>query len=263
MLRFAPSVLIAIFACLPICLWAEHTVEEMKAFADRGSSGNYYVKEEDRTKAMGKVGWMYYKGEGGATQDFAEAARWFRRAADRGDGGSESMLGVMYYKGEGVARNLAESFKWFNHAAARGNAKAGENRDKIKEALISEYLQKSAQGSQPPPTVVVCQSDITAYNPASVVEPVGTFKEGTLLEIKDAPSATGMKNATLRLPDGKVVEAVCFAKDFEKPPTITQYTADPLQPQKITGPKKAWGGEPDWKHVEDDPNFKGIKPKGQ
>jgi len=247
--------------CVPMRLVAEHTLEEMIAFADRGSSGNYYVKEEDRTRAMARVGWMYYKGEGGATQNFSEAIRWFRKAAERGEGSAESMLGVMYFKGEGVAVNLAESFKWFNHAAARGDADSAKSRDRVKEALIAEYLEKTAPSGQTPPTVVVCQSDITAYNPASVAQPIGTFQEASVLEVRDSPTMTGMKNALLRLPDGKVVEAVCIAKDFEKPPSITQPTANPLQPEALTGAKKKWGGEPDWKRVEDNPNFHGIKPK--
>jgi TPR repeat protein len=54
---------------------------------------------------------MYFQGEC-TRADPAEAAAWFRRAADQGLAGSQSMLAVMYEKGVGVERDAAEAARW-------------------------------------------------------------------------------------------------------------------------------------------------------
>jgi len=46
---------------------------------------------------------MYQIGQGVA-QDYAEAARWYRKAADQGGVAAQFNLGVMYYEGQGCRR---------------------------------------------------------------------------------------------------------------------------------------------------------------
>ncbi len=57
------------------------------------------------------LGFMYFQGEC-TKADTAEAARWFRRAAEQGLAGSQSMLATMYEKGVGVERDAAAAAKW-------------------------------------------------------------------------------------------------------------------------------------------------------
>lgn len=45
----------------------------------------------------------------GVTQDFAEAARWYHMAAERGDANAQHNLGVMYDNGDGVNQDYAEA----------------------------------------------------------------------------------------------------------------------------------------------------------
>jgi TPR repeat protein len=54
---------------------------------------------------------MYFQGEC-TRADPAEAARWFKLAADQGLAGSQSTLAMMYEKGVGVERVAAEAAKW-------------------------------------------------------------------------------------------------------------------------------------------------------
>jgi hypothetical protein len=54
---------------------------------------------------------MYFQGEC-TRADPAEAARWFRLAADQGLAGSQATLATMYEKGVGVAQDAAEAAKW-------------------------------------------------------------------------------------------------------------------------------------------------------
>jgi hypothetical protein len=60
---------------------------------------------------------MYEKGNGIA-QDYAEAVRWYRRAADQGDPAGQHNLGVMYRDGSGVLQDYVQAYMWFNLAAS-------------------------------------------------------------------------------------------------------------------------------------------------
>ena len=56
--------------------------------------------------------------------DYLPAIRLFRPLAEQGNPKAQSVLGAMYRRGQGVARNPVRSFVWFSFAAARGDAKA-------------------------------------------------------------------------------------------------------------------------------------------
>ena len=61
------------------------------------------------------------------TQDYAEAARWFRKAADQGLAEAQFNLGIMYDGGQGVAQDYAEAVRWFRKAADQSLAAAQFN----------------------------------------------------------------------------------------------------------------------------------------
>ena len=56
--------------------------------------------------------------------DYVPAIRLFRPLAEQGNPKAQSVIGVMYRKGQGVARSSVHAFMWFSLAAARGDAKA-------------------------------------------------------------------------------------------------------------------------------------------
>ena len=56
--------------------------------------------------------------------DYAEAAIWYRKAADHGDAGAQTSLGLMYASGEGVRQDQAQAAIWFRKAADQGDALA-------------------------------------------------------------------------------------------------------------------------------------------
>jgi uncharacterized protein len=92
----------------------------------QGISGNApgQVKEDTGSmKAQRDKGDMYFLGQG-VPQDSAEAARWYRKAADQGDAISEYILGVLYDEGQGVTQDYAEAARWFRKAADQGDADA-------------------------------------------------------------------------------------------------------------------------------------------
>ena len=58
---------------------------------------------------------MYDNGHG-VRQDYAEAFRWYHKAAEQGDAEAQYNLGAMYHNGDGVRRNFHLSKEWFSKA---------------------------------------------------------------------------------------------------------------------------------------------------
>ncbi len=77
-------------------------------------------------KAMYNMGNDYYYGRNGKTKDYAEAVKWYRKAAEQGYADGQNDLGYMYRKGLGVTQDYAEAVKWYRKAAEQGNA-SGQN----------------------------------------------------------------------------------------------------------------------------------------
>jgi Sel1 repeat len=79
--------------------------------------------EQGQTDAQYSLGECYYEGNGIARDD-KEAVKWFRKAAEQGQADAQYSLGECYYEGNGVARDNIEAFKWFRKAAEQGQADA-------------------------------------------------------------------------------------------------------------------------------------------
>src|SRR3954471_8394800 len=52
----------------------------------------------------------------GVPQDFAEALRWYRVAAEKGNEDAQICLGDMYRLGQGVLKDPAEAERWYRTA---------------------------------------------------------------------------------------------------------------------------------------------------
>ena len=57
-------------------------------------------------------------------KNYAEAVKWYRKAAEQGHATAQNNLGVCYDRGQGVEKNYTEAAKWYRKAAERGNASA-------------------------------------------------------------------------------------------------------------------------------------------
>jgi len=62
---------------------------------------------------------MYEDGHGVA-QNYREAAKWYRLAAEQGIALAQFNLGLLYENGQGVPQNSKEAVKWFRLAADKG-----------------------------------------------------------------------------------------------------------------------------------------------
>ncbi|HHF1770681.1 TPA: tetratricopeptide repeat protein [Haemophilus influenzae] len=108
-------------------------------------------------KAQLFLGRMYYEGEF-FKQDYVEAAKWYRKAAEQGEEYGLLFLGEMYENGEGVEKDYAEAIKLYSKAAEQGDFMAlfflgdmyanglGVKQNKVK---AKELFKKSCkQGSE-------------------------------------------------------------------------------------------------------------------
>ena len=74
--------------------------------------------------------------------DYAPAMKLFRPLAQTGNAKAQNVLGVMYHKGEGVARSSVRAFMWFSLAAKKGDASAKASLQEMsKEMKPAEIAQ--------------------------------------------------------------------------------------------------------------------------
>ncbi|MBO0132420.1 peptidoglycan-binding protein [Agrobacterium burrii] len=78
------------------------------------------------TQALFEIAARYTEGRG-VTADRAEAAKWYKLAADRGLAPAQYRLANLYEKANGVERNLSEAKRYYTLAAEQGNAGAMHN----------------------------------------------------------------------------------------------------------------------------------------
>lgn len=89
-----------------------NTTEALKWYQMAASNG-------ERIKAADRIGTLYHQDE-----NYKEALKYFRIAADAGSASAQVYLGAYYNQGYGVTVNQAESFKWYQKAAKQGASAA-------------------------------------------------------------------------------------------------------------------------------------------
>ena len=70
---------------------------------------------------------VLYAGGQGVEKDLKEAARWYQVAADHGQIEAEYNLGVQYSEGQGVAQDFEQASRWYRKAAEQGHRDAQYN----------------------------------------------------------------------------------------------------------------------------------------
>ena len=83
----------------------------------------HQLGDEDDVEAQYNLGMLYATGES-VGQSAAEAAKWYRRAAEQHHVDAQYQLGLMYITGRGVPKDDAEAARWWLLAARQGNVDA-------------------------------------------------------------------------------------------------------------------------------------------
>ena len=97
--------------------------------------------------AQNNRGGMYEFGRG-VPQDYGEAVRWYRLAADQGHASAQRNLGGMYADGRGVPQDDVAAHMWANLAAAQGDETARELRDYLSERMSSGQIAAAQRAAR-------------------------------------------------------------------------------------------------------------------
>ena len=96
------------------------TLLKSLAGAEQGESDTQFV-----------LGCMYSRGEG-VELDYAEANRWWRKAAEQGDADAQFNLGLQYAMGMGVTQDYDEAARWLGKAASQGHEAAQDELEDLR-----------------------------------------------------------------------------------------------------------------------------------
>jgi hypothetical protein len=123
---------------------------------DHKEAARWYVRaaEKGNRAATMRLGDLYSENRGDVAKNHVEAARWFRRAAENGDPKGQYCLACLLLDGEGLPHDPAEAKIWLAKSAEGGNAEA-----RIKLALLNK-------DSAPGKVVVLNRDDLeeSSYN---------------------------------------------------------------------------------------------------
>ena len=75
--------------------------------------------------------------------DYAPAIRLFRPLAEKGNAKAQNLIGVMYHKGQGVARNSVRALAWFSVAARKGDREAKAKMQEVSKTMTPDELSQA------------------------------------------------------------------------------------------------------------------------
>jgi len=93
-------------------------------------------------QGLAEAQWIYADScrigiKGLLSQNSAEAAKWYRKAAEQGYAKAQSSLGGLYFLGDGVPRNYIEAYKWFALGMAQGNEVAKQGVSVLENSMLT------------------------------------------------------------------------------------------------------------------------------
>lgn len=109
-----------------------------------GEAARWYrnAAEKDEPMAQSKLGILYYYGLG-VPQDYAEAGRWFTKAAEHGDRSAQAVLASLYALGEGLPRDYVKAYYWYTRAAEQGNEDAVAGRSSLVDEMTPAQMDEA------------------------------------------------------------------------------------------------------------------------
>ena len=88
--------------------------------------------DQNHAGAQATLGYMYERGYG-LKADAAEAAKWYRKSAEQGDANGQFRLGRAYQFGIGVPQKRQEAIRWFDKAGDQGHDQANYFANHLKQ----------------------------------------------------------------------------------------------------------------------------------
>lgn len=122
----AISVVIAFSAASATAGWDEGIAAQKAKQYDVAMKEFRALADQGDAAGQYAVGFMYYRGQG-VEKNLQEAAAWYRKAAEQGYADAQTELAEMYESGEGVPRSDRDAASWYRKAAEQGDAIAQNN----------------------------------------------------------------------------------------------------------------------------------------
>ena len=102
------------------------------------------ISDKTDPETQYEIGNKYYKGEE-VIQDYSEAAKWYRLAAEQGNANAQTSLGLMNKNGHGFIQDNLAALWWFGLAAEQGDALAQYNLGQLYEIgpgmVLKDYTE--------------------------------------------------------------------------------------------------------------------------
>ena len=119
-------------------------------------------------------GYMYSQGKG-TEKKAAEAVKWFRKAADKGNALAQNELGLMFEKGRGVSKNIDEAKKLYRRAANQGNKDAKNSLNRLETPIAPTPTPPKNDAIEELKEAIATEKEIF-----TVVEEPPSFPGGTI-----------------------------------------------------------------------------------
>lgn len=104
------AMILALLVGLTVSATAEiPSFENVKAKAEKGDKYSQF-----------EVGVAYIYGKG-VRQDYGNAMKWFRKAADQNNAEAQGYIGTLYENGEGVRQNKVTAKEWYGKSCDNGS----------------------------------------------------------------------------------------------------------------------------------------------
>lgn len=121
----ATAICVAVL-CGSVVFWRQHTERADQAKLNQSANELRIKAEKEDVQAQYALGNMYYHGKA-VRQDYAEAARWYRKSAEQGFAKGQYNLGYLFQYGQGVSQDYSEAARWYRKSAEQGYASAQVN----------------------------------------------------------------------------------------------------------------------------------------
>ena len=113
----------------------DYTKEDYMIMADSAYASQAYAEalkwyqkaaEQKVKEAYAAIGYMYHKGSG-VQNDDTEAIKWYRKGVEQGEAKAQRLLGFMYQNGLGVLQDYKEAVRLYHLSAEQSDAPAQNN----------------------------------------------------------------------------------------------------------------------------------------
>ena len=90
------------------------------------------------------LGDMFYNGQG-TTQNYKQAFKWYKKAAEQGYAPAQGVLGLMFFDGKGTTQDYVMAHMHLNVAASSGLEEAKKQRILVEKSMTSSQVEKAQE----------------------------------------------------------------------------------------------------------------------